>query len=301
MYNSLSLKQVSNMMIEKDKSVIKKKISFSEIMKRQDEDNWLLAKNIHPKQVLSYENYVVKSISNTHNCKVNFKCNCENTTKDMTVEFSLDYKPTEEDFKSEFKRITNTNRFKNYNNIIFKSIESCTAAIAPEERIFLYIGKVKFNYITKKGNENEDIRIFILNYKPTKEQLVAEFESWIKGFNEKYSYRELKIKNILNVTISSIADIKLLDEIKNMELKDKKRVLVNKTNESNVLISKLSVKYTTDKNKRKDGVFLLPIATIAIKNNISNKEIENLININRQRKVSNAQILDTKVLSVIKL
>ena len=278
-----------------------KKLSASNILKRQAEQNWLIAKQFHPKQVLSFVDYEISPSIKSCNCVIDFTSITENSLENKTIEFSTTYRPTIEEAKSELLKIAKTNKLSNYSELTDINVREITPLYNSEKRKFLHIGKIKFSYNTSRGKSKEDIRIFVLNHKPSDNDLINEFNLWISNYNEQYPYRALLNHEIISVVISSISDISTLDEIKNLGLKDKKRVIINRTTESHITLNKTSVEYTTDKNKKRKGEFLIPIATIAMENQFTNNEFQDLINNNRQRKVSNVKILGTNVLSVISL
>lgn len=277
------------------------KFSASSILKRQAELKWSAAKQFHPKQVLSFTDYEISPSIKSCNCIVDFTSITDNSSVKKTIEFSTTYKPTIEEAKSELLKIAKTNKFSGDSELTDINVREITPLYNTEKRKFLHIGKIKFSYNTSRGKAKEDIRIFILNHAPSENDLINEFNLWISNYNEKYPYRALLNCKIISITISSISDISILDEIKNLSLKDKKRVIVNRTTESHITLNKTSVEYTTDKNKKRKGEFLIPIATIAMENQFTNKEVQDLINNNRQRKVSNVKILGTNVLSIISL
>lgn len=282
-----------------------RKFSYKDYMQRQNNFLWSELKKFHPKQILEFTTYEAKQFKNIYNCFVDFTFKDNDNICYEKLTFSLNYEPTKEDIYNESFKILK----KNKNSDIIKSVLLNGANYSPvyknEIRRFLYIGKVYFNYTTIRGaiknSFKEDYRIFILDYKPTNEDLQNEFNSWLKDYNLKFPYRSLLEVSILKTDVSSISNISILEEIKSLSLKDKNRVFINKTDLNNILFVKFSLEYTNDRNKRLSGVFLLPIATINLENNISDKEIETIVNLNRHRKVSNVKILDTTVLGYINL
>ena len=175
------------------------------------------------------------------------------------------------------------------------------AANEKTERIHLHIGKVIFTYTTNRGVSKSDTRIFILNYKPTEEDIRKEFSEWINNYNDSHNYRPLLNHKIEEIYLSSIGDIKILKEINNLKEKDKKRIVVNRTKNNYITIRKYIVEYTTDRNKRRKGEFLIPFAHMFPGNTVWSIEVKDMINFNRQRKVSNAKILDSQSMSLIRL
>ena len=172
------------------------------------------------------------------------------------------------------------------------------------ERTYLHIGKVSFEYTTNRGTQKSDIRIFMLDYKPTEEDVRKEFDEWINNYNDSHHHRPLLNHQVTEIYLSSIGDTKILNEIRNLEAKDKKRIIVNNTPINNtsrnyITIDRYEVEYTTDRNKRRKGEFLIPIAGLYPDFKIWGIEIRDMINSNRQRKVSNVKILGTYNMSLI--
>ena len=286
-----------------NESIISKNRDNSFFFRRNSKSEiWNKLKSYHPKQILDFESYTVYPKANKYICNISFKANLiDEGERTYCIEFPLNYEPSKEDALTEFSKILNTKRFLGYSNITEINVEDISSAYSKEARKFLYVGKVNFNYSTKRGISKEDSRIFILDIKPNEYELILEFDKWVNSYNSKYPYRALENISVNKTLISSIADIKLLDEINSLELNDRKRILINKTNNRNVLLNQVSVEYYTDKNKRKISDFILPIAAYSLENKISNSEMQNLININKQRKVSNVKILDMTALTFIKL
>lgn len=161
------------------------------------------------------------------------------------------------------------------------------------------IGKVEFNYVTKHGKKTKDIRIFILNYEASEEDFKNEFEKWIVEYNDKYSYRALLNHEVNNITIFDLNDKKILGELKELDIKSKNRIVINKCLENNIIVFQVKTEYTTDRKKKKESIFALPILTSNVQVNLNNKYISDIVNSNRQRKVLNVKILSTKALALI--
>lgn len=170
-----------------------------------------------------------------------------------------------------------------------------------KDKEYLYFYKITFSYKTNKGNDKEDIRLYILDKLVSKEDISELFFSKLMEFNEKYKYRAISDLFIKEVETSNISNFKTLSYIKNINNKDKKRILVNLSSKSCVVFHSIKVKYTTERGSIKKSNFILNLSGYGIKNKVTNKEISYLINQNKQRKVSNVKILDTHYLGFIKL
>lgn len=161
------------------------------------------------------------------------------------------------------------------------------------------IGKVDFNYVTKHGKATKDIRIFILNYEANEEDIKNEFEKWIVEYNDKYSYRALLNHEINSISIFDLNNKKILSELKELDIKSKNRIIINKCHENNIIIFQVKTEYISDRQKRKESVFALPMLTSNVQVNLNDKYVSDIVNNNRQRKVLNVKILSTKALALI--
>lgn len=161
------------------------------------------------------------------------------------------------------------------------------------------VGKVEFSYVTKHGKHTKDIRMFILNYAASEDDINNEFEQWIAVYNHKYSYRALLNHKISNISIYNLNDKKILNEIQNFDNKSKKRIIINKCNENNIIVFQVKTEYVTERQKKKESIFALPIMTSNVQIQLDNKYMLDVINSNRQRKVLNVKILNTTALAHI--
>lgn len=271
----------------------KKNISFKKALECNNDINKL--NSIHPKQVLSFENYKVSNDSCI--CTVSFDAVEDNIPVFKEVEFNLNYPTTEESVLKVFNNMTKTAIFRKYKDIF--NVNVVRTQRINNKRVFLFVYNIKFDYETKRGTKREDTRIIISKCKI--DNVTSYFKSIIENYNLKFPYRKILNVSLKDIEETNIADIKILKKLSSLDPKDKSRIIINESNEGVVILNKISAQYKTDRGKIKTSDFILPLAGYTQEKRLTNQEIENLINQNKQRKVSNVKILDTKALMFIKL
>lgn len=179
------------------------------------------------------------------------------------------------------------------------SLENKLTKEEKADRFCLYVYNISFSYKTQRGSIREDRRIIITNDKII--DIEEHFKYIMQIYNQKYPYRAFNDINVISSKESNISDIEALKELYKLDYKEKSRILINESKEGVITLNKININYKTDRGANKESIFIMPLVGYKQKRNLTNIEIQNLINENKRRKISNVKILDIKHLTFIKL